>query len=799
MNSAIKRLVCAVLAVSTILAPWGSGLLPEPLGTIGTKPAAALAYTASVEDGFPEPCPTTPVQWTAVPTADGPECQLRLPACPESLLFPGTGNFWLMSSPQSGLDAEFPILGLGQPPTDPPIDTYPEFCEERALDLPPTDTAYDTCVNMTGVTVKSYVDGGVDGCRLLRPLQCPAGMYHVTTQICEGLIRRTWSCQMPTDIRRNEFNTCYRDSSVIPPTTPWCEAGAPTFAIATCEEYAGNDVVSTPLDCTTEFPTDTPVLDSDGFQAVTGAMRIELEIALVGGMTNLYWCQYDARYLSDDCHRTDVGPTPDCMEPIISLCLQRASRTGGCDTVAHNIRCNAYEAAWRQSGLSAREVRQDGCAPCDVPPFSTVGEASFDDSHREDMDSCPRDAIGPPYVGRTYVAGSGTSTGRPVTAENPSVALAHNHQNGRGPCANAPSGTLTWHSNHSSGLAVVNSGVTVLTRGINLRRYGRSIHEYVPNIENLRTGEAPIDFDADQRIWVYRQDTADDPVVRLRPEINLSSAEAYGTIDEMMVDLGGECEVRSDPTFRLIVRELWPDNGPEYVDNNPACDITSLASDPDNDAELIVHLLGNDALAWWCDLSLDQRKALSIAKGYGWWHDLDDDAKKARAHSSSETVYCDFSLGPGAWCRWKPSRSGFYALHIGGAWPLVRYAAKFDVTNGRFGTVLDYLNDPVAGPSNYSVLNTNLSSITGNLFSPRQLQDLGIQVDDITGAFTPVPIAGTDLDWYYSSDSYPNNNCAAIDLRIRCNTLGDTDISYSTSQRIGVMVHEARVVTRNPS
>ena len=794
MNPALKPLVCAVLAVSTILAPWGSGLLPGPVGTLATEPAAALAFSGTVVPGIPKPCPATPFPWEAVPTADGPECRLRMPACPESLLF-GPGSFSLMSSAPAwlvdmGLAAEFPTPEVGQPPI-PGVETYPDFCEERALDELATAPEYSVCVNMTGVAVKSYEESGITGCRLLRPIQCPAGLYQVTSRTCEGLVRRTWSCPMTTDTRRNAFNTCYRDTGVVPATTPWCDAGSPTFAIASCEDYVGNDIVTTPLDCATDFPTNTPVLARDGTQAVAAASSIQLETALVGGVTNRYWCQYDARYLSDECHRTDDSHS-DCAVPIPSLCIQRASRTGGCDTVAHNIRCNAFEAAWRQGQLTVTYVRQNGCTPCDVLPFGTVKEAGFGRAEASDWDTCPRDAIGPPYVGRP---GYRIRNGRPAPTETSDLARAHDDAAGTSACAKPPSGSITWQSNHSSGLAVVNSGVVALIGGIDIQRLPWPIHQHVIAV---RPGYSPVNFFSSRRRLVYRQDTSDDPAVRLRPAIDPSSATTYSTISSMMAGLAGECDLYSDPTFRLIVRELWPDNGPEYEGGNPNCVPVLGGHDPNRDAELIIELFGDDALAWWCALTLDQRQVLSIAKGYGWWEDLDSTARMARTTRLVETMYCDFGLSPGTWCRWTPSRASYYALHVGGAWELQQHVRKSDaVAGGRFGTWLTYLNDADARTARHQLLDDELNYI--GRFEPRSYADLGIQVDSVTGDFVGIPIAGTDLDWWYSSDSYPNSNCPPIDLRARCNALVGQITAYSTSERIGVIVHEARVVTRSPS
>ena len=456
-----KSLLCAVIAVAAVLSPWESRLLPEPVHYFGA--AEAQAQTPPPMPfiiGDPEPCPEDdPIDWSPQFGEDGfdtlSECVLELPACPVSDLF--IGQFMRPSVPTDDLIDQFPDLDLEY--RDLGLERYPNFCEERVLNAARTQAEYVRCLASTGVVIEEYFDTvagtDVEGCRLIAPMSCPAGTQQGTQQVtartCRGVMRRTWTCTLPDDMPRNEFNTCYREINLGIADHPACGLGAPPFEVGACNDYVGLDVAVSPgADCATAYSTDTPVVNSEGVQVLAMAPTISLNDTM-----NNYWCRYDSKLLRAGCHRTDSNRDPDCPVPVDALCLRRASQAGGCDAVAQTIRCRAYEAAWRQrpNDMTLAEVRLNGCSPCHVHPFQNVRRGP------PLRRGCPRDLYAAPRVGRR--------NGRTFVETVEQVEL-HNREDDNGACTDPLAGHLTWSPTHSSGLAVVNSAVLAIVAGIRL-------------------------------------------------------------------------------------------------------------------------------------------------------------------------------------------------------------------------------------------------------------------------------------------------------------------------------------------
>ncbi|WP_419553059.1 hypothetical protein [Candidatus Poriferisodalis sp.] len=785
-----RTLLCAIVAVGSVLSPWESGLLPEPLQhLLGADEAQAQTPPPpTVVPGMPEACPTAPADWSPQPgDADygtQSECVLELPACPESYLY--ASGFMRLSVPPTDFAVQFPDLDPGDLLyTDIGLERYQHFCEERVLD---TEAEYSVCQNATGVAVKSYIDGGVDGCRILTPIRCPAGLQQVTATTCRGVQRRMWTCAMAGDIPRNEFNSCYRDAGGSALNHPVCGTGAPVFAVGTCEEYVGADFVDSPADdCLGAYSTDTPVINSAGDLVIAGAAQITL-----ANTANPHWCQHDAQLLRSVCHRTDSRRLADCDPPVSALCLRRASQTGGCDAVAQVIRCRAYEVAWRQEPdtMTLAEVRINGCSPCHVNPFQRMRKDGRQDPLRvTGLRTCPTDMYASPRQGFSKGV---RIDGIEQYDESTQHKELHRLKDDNGECADPPAGRLTSSPTHHSGLAVVNSAVLVHVSDIRYRWEARPPRHFLVSTDPPLAG--PDSYNARWRVRYHDGDEAD---VAVRTWNTANDSTPFATVSELADK--SECVPQHAPTFRLVVRELWPDDGPTYDEGNADCVYSGTVPVPDgNDAEMMLALFGSDALRWWCALSQDQRKSRTAAHGLTWLDDpLDDVIRDARRTALTTELPCDHDLSEEShylWCRWQPSRPGFYVVHVGGAWRMHQYERRRNDTSG----LLTYLNDTADGQMRRQKLLDDLADINSRYPTlNRTVEDLGLRFADATQEAVVIPVSATDLDWMYDASIASTAACPPVDLRFWCVT--SEAGNYTETEPIGIMVHEARVVSRPPS
>ena len=722
-----------------------------------------------------------------------PECILELPACPESPLV--SGQYMRLSVPPAGLAAQFPDLAALYPdaieyPMIPGMNRYPDFCEERVLD---PDPAYSACLAMTGFVVAQYTDGGQNGCRLLHPIKCPVGLYMGSSKTCRAVQRRNWTCQAG-DIPRNQFNTCYHPQAAAPHPHPACGPGSPDFVAMPCEDYVGSDFLTNAPDvnCTTTYVTGTPVQYPAGNTALPGAPAVRMQPSYSTGAASVHWCSYDTRFLDAACHRTNISPSK-CATPSLALCVKRASQTGGCDAIADTIRCRAYEAAYRQQGeaVPLEEVRVNGCTPCVILPFRRVPAR------------CPRDTRARPRPGRS----SGLRNDYPASPDLLAIlreeadfaiidtrcgpvrrrgeTLADHSECARlAVCTDPPNGAIAWEPTHVSGVAVVNMPVIVTVTDIRMSEHfdPRHFHHITTDPD-----EPPISFSQGRRRVEYEGDTSEDPRVRTLADIDPSATLA--SPDQIpsgtTTTPGGECVLTEAPRFELVVQELWPDNGPDYNDNDPDCVVPSGGARPGSDAQTITELFGRDSLRWWCDLTEAERRRRTLARGLEWWDDPTTD-QAGRIEKLTEEVDCDYHTdGTVIWCRWVPTRPGYYRLHAGGAWYLNRYYDRVPA-GGRLTEVLDYLNDPTDGAANRQQLQQQLNGIG------RTPADIGL--DPSLTAALPSP---STPDWMYSETLAPLTNCPSIDLRIYCGSTATGN--YTETEPIGVMVHEMRVSTVTPS
>ena len=765
-------LLSASLGLALLVAPWESGLLPSTVPDLaGKKATAQTPPPPAVDSGTPTDCLTTPTQWSP----QGSECVLELPACPQSPLFqdfPDRQQFMRLSVPPAGLEDRFPSLDVGYPDVDGLVG-YPDFCEERVLD---SDPAYGACLGMSGSVVTQYTDPDTSqmGCRLLHPIECPVGLYMASSKTCRAVQRRTWTCE-DGQVPRNEFNSCYKLPESAPDQHPACGEGSPDFVAMACEDYVGGDYIANPADvaCVTTYMTGTPVNNAEGDTAVPGARSVPIAANSHPGESSAHWCSYDSRYLDARCHRTNLNPVPDvCTTESLALCLKRASQTGGCDAIATTIRCRAYEAAYRQRvrrgnmrvrAVQLEEVRLQGCTPCIILPFTPVPGA------------CPDDTDAEPRRGRWNGL---TINGQRQYHRTPADLVSiHEDEAGFGTtepaCADPPRGSVTWESAHISGVAVVNSPIIVTIPDTRLSDPPSPAYSY------WDSETSPIYWASSTRRVVRMADSSEDPRVRTRPDVD--STTTFGTLSEMV---SRECAVSQPPFFKLVVEELWPDNGPDYDDSDGDCTVPPDGDRPDSNAEAILQLFGADSLRWWCELTGGERRDRTRARGLDWWDDPDTD-QDGRTERLREKFNCDYTTtGDLIWCRWVPTRAGYYRLEAAGAWLLTTYTrepARF-----RLDELLAWLNDPQDGTGNRSSVQNQLNSAgLGH-------EDIGL--DSTLTSALPTPPGS---DWMYSESVGSNANCPAVDLRIYCNR--EAIGRYTQTDPVGVRVHEVRAHTVTPS
>ena len=689
------------------------------------------------------------------------------------------GQYMRLSVPPAGLAAQFPELAASDAieyPLIPGMDRYPDFCEERVLDSDPT--THRACLAMTGFVVAPYTDGGQNGCRLLHPIKCPAGLFQASSKTCRAVERRTWTCPAG-HVARNQFNSCYLLQAAVPNPHPACGPGSPDFVAMPCEDYVGSDFITNAaaVDCATTYVTGTPVQYPAGTVAVPGAPAVQMEPS-----SSVHWCSYDTQYLLDRrCHLDAATRLRRGCVSSMALCIKRASQTGGCDAIAKTIRCRAYEGTYRPArAVPLEEVRLNGCSPCVILPFRPVPQRCSADIREEPQPGRETGVRGDYYVNPGLLVvhreeadmqleetecDSVRDGGESLDAHSTCAALPV--------CADPPHGTVVWEATHHSGLAVVNTPVIAMVTDIRLEESSMSLHYH-----NRSTKiEDPLIFNPFLRV-VHEGDGSEDPRVRTRPDIDASAS--FSSVGDIAA--GGECAVSEGPIFRLIVEELWPDYGPDY---QPDCSVLPGDERPGSDAEAIRELFGEDSLRWWCMLSGNERRRRTLARGLEWWDDPTTD-RAARVDELTEKADCNYSISRDLiWCRWVPARPGYYRLTGAGAWELARFAARLPEPLLMAG-LLSWLNDPVDGASRRLQLQGQLGTIG------RDPAAIGLS-SDLTAA---LPLPSTP-DWTYSQGAVSQTNCPSIDLRISCATT--TSFNYTETEPIGVMVHEMRVSTVTPS
>ncbi len=818
-----KTLTCALVVIALQLSLLAVPELPAPVSELGTPAAAAQVAPLRLVQGVPSTCVDTPDFWS--PRTGDPdyntasECELELPACPEDPLQPGSQQFMRLSSPLPDTITRFPARNVAYP--DIGLPRYSHFCELR---VPDTDPLYTNCTSEDGFVRETYEDPPLSGlyhCRLLHPIACPAGLQLVATQTCRGIQRRTWECAQQDDVPLNEFNTCARRTTGTG-SRDACNPAPASLTVELCELYVDDDFVdnASSVTCASTYATGTPVNDNRGNRAIATAPTVALSsvpIATLGMPANDYWCRYSTNWLRQECHGASSSSPSDCTQYVEALCLKRASGGGGCNSIAYTVRCRAYEAAylehrvtwmhWRPAHIDvvpADYVRSEGCEPCTALPFETIPRECPPESKWDAIPGSPQGSV-VQRDGQWF---------RETLPESNDRANAHRNKTDAGECADPPSGRITWSPTHVSDRAVVNSAVIVTINDLGLQEiYGPNPtdtisrpSQYPDYKRSFSATESPITWKTS--LSYTRFDNAVDAQWYIQTWKRPDASTSYADLDSAVGNSG--CVARNGPTFRVIARELWPDHGPVFEDNNPDCGPTGIIVT--GEAATILDLFGPDSLRWWCALTEQQRRLRTEARGIQWWHDtrMTSSDQDARNQALTDEEYCAFGIRTAndrfsdvIWCRWVPTRSGYFELHAASAWSM-NTIVNMEPAGAYLTALLNYLNDPdpAIAASRQTAMNNRLRS--AHLLSgtpPNTDWSLvGLYWDRGINVVSALPVPGgnpNDPNWVYHEDVMPTSMCPTVDLRVRC--VVDHVEDYSTTPPVGVIVHEARVVTRAPS
>ena len=724
----LRPLLGAALVVAGVLVPLESGSVPDPfVELVGASPVLAQTLNPPyVEAGTPTACPSSP--WTE----QGSVCVVQTSACPDSPL-PGGGVL-------------LPSVGFNDP-NNPGLDEFTGFCEERVLEPPgPTYTPdeqeqkdrYDACAAGVGGFVRErYTLAGppvVEGCRLIHTATCAAGLHRVDSDICRAVQRRTWEC--PADyIPRNDFNTCYREP--LPPSGnvhPACDRnqGAPDLVVQSCPAYVGNDYDRTPTS-----------VDCLNFLNLSGIDMANLTV----GSSSKYWCEFDTSYLKIVCHGTNP-PASECAASM-ALCLKRASQTGGCNAIADIIHCRALQAEYSAGSKTVQQLRETECEPCLILPFQSLPAG------------CADDITGNPSI---RLGGRIFELEDPIFSANWEVAFHRIHRVGqdfadrsiacrnvhdsedyadnrnrncrRQPvCLDPPRGQLTWTSTHSSQIPVVNSTVIFTVLDV-----PTSFVQFPAMNYNPASGSDPSTVTGGIRSYLaHPNPTPGDPIIRLWPRVR--SSQRFSSV--MALIDHGECVLRKLPRFRVDIEELWPDS---------------------DEAE-IKALFGNDSLDWWSALSSPEQA----------------DRISARGTRHSEQIICN--LAGRIWCRWSPTRAGYFKASASAAWVVSKHTAE-----RRWENLAALQQDLRTKPDFHQAVEDTLGRLG------LDASEAGLS-DDL---MTVLPPPSSANQWLYTSSADRQHLCPGTDLRVVCTNTGNV-ANYTQSEPIGIVVHEMRVATRVPS
>lgn len=738
-----RSLLGAALVLAGVLAPLEPAALPDP-------PVQAQTGDAVIP-GTPDQC-QAPWQEQDI---NGPVCVLEDTACPADPV--GSGSLLPAIHLPLLMDENGRSLG-----------TYAGFCEARHFSQSDQD-AYDTCAARTrteGFIVLTYVmerltddeDNPVVHrlCRVVRPPNCPVGS-HLEPYTCRAVRRRTWSCPEGY-VPRNEYNTCYKPLSLPADPHPAC-VGIPELVAVRCADYAGNDYTLTPHDAGWACNSDSP---DDRFW--TGSLDTALDSS-----ANAYWCQFDPADLRVAC--LSSRPPAGCAPATTAFCLKRASGTGGCNAIANTIRCRIMQAEFddltgrAQKAQKAEETRAEGCQPCVILPFESVPtDCPADLTNDPDpVASHLRTLVTVHDVKTSFVegpAGCNLAKVREEIAKDPD-----NRDICPRYCANPPAGHIVWSSGHSSGFAVVNSPVVltvddIASHVVEITAYSESRGIF----RDYRTHKIGVQ---------YRYlGTSGDPTSIVRRWPIPDGTKTHSGISELDREVRGECLYREQPLFKVIVEELWPDTAAHRQE--------------------IKELFGDDSLEWWKDLSRREKIKRTEARGLKYLPRLNQRSKieaeeQDRARDLVTETECNF--GSEVWCRWTPTRSGYYKLTAAGAWRTRKSARSPRPSLWSTSRDIWRARDPVL----LALKDPDTRAEISDLLAATGLEPADVGLNSTLDDYAPVDPDDAHELAYRS----PYARCPPLDLRYTCG--GGSSYNYTTSEPIGIMVHEVRVATRTPN
>ena len=616
------------------------------------------------------------------------------------------------------------------------IHRYTGFCEERILERVNAD-GYARCTTETGFIVmihemEEITDNNGDPvtmhmCRLIHTSLCVSPMHRVGSNTCRAIKRRTWRCP-PDSIPRNEFNSCYKELPTIAVPHPACGPGAPDIVAQKCKDYVGNDYAPNP---TTVDCAGFDTGNSPAMSAITPPQA-----------SSAYWCEFNGVLLNPACHGANP-PLPDCAETP-ALCLKRGSESGGCSGIARAIGCRALQV----QGLPTVDVRAQGCEPCIILPFRRIPRRCSADLRRRP--TRPLQGLQGKYdtlhrveasIAIDSVACGAVRLGGDLDAACRDVPV----------CTGAPRGHLTWTSSHQSGLAIVNLPV-VLEIVEMPRDFRETPLTFFDGENNIITSGVHnyVTFDDDQH---------GDPLVRLwhamDPAATYGRLTDYLRLDDLLSAPPGTCLLQELPDLRATVEELWPD-------------------DPGQKAE-ILELFGPQSLDWWENLTPAAQQRHTDSRG----------------PALVEEIACNTEAGERAWCRWLPTRSGYFKVTGAGAWLVKLFNSptrwfRRSESQAHLDALVAFLDDP----NNTVRVEEMLDKV--NL----QAEEAGLE-SSLTALLAHAP--GTFFDeWLYTVEADAQHRCPQTDLRVNC---GGTDLvgNYTETEPVGIVVHEMRVATRVPN
>ena len=728
-----RLLVCLVLTLATLVAPLESGLLPSAIPELAGRQAAAQLST--VQPGQADPCEEG---WEA----DGDSCRIERFACPSSPFDP---------SRQMHLSTEFP-----------------EFCEETVQRSVDPDN-YGRCAAPLQAFV--VIDDG-ETCRALQLRTCEIGT-RIDSDLCRATKRRSWNCNnhLTRAIPRNQFNSCYVVPTNVRAPDAACTNTAPDLVVIKCTDYVGTDFVEPPSDA----PCDS--YDTGNAPAMTDS-------------ANQYWCSFNPSYLKIVCHG-DAPSATECSPTSTAMCLKRASGTGGCDGIAQTMFCRdqqhsydaQHSAALDDNTIDQRErsslqlrainVRQEyGCEPCLILPFEPVPQhcpldtreeipgrfpgspGQFQALHQRQSINLRARACQHLQTFRTDVTMGGCADAEPV-------------------CDTPTSGNPTWSSTHFSGAAVTNSSVIV------------QLHD-VPSTYRSRPSSLSLAVLKSGNLnWGSRREYAEYPGSGLAPSGQLvrtwsePPAELTTGSTADLANRTSECIVLFLPLFRLSVEELWPDRR--------------------EDAEAIASLFGPEALDWWNHLAgiPGAQERLTERRGLPWWPDLETPEQRAARTELLETrIDCRGEQDIPVWCRWVPSRSGYYRLKVGGGWLMSVGRSR----NWKSDALLNLLSTQVQAldqTEREQVIDSLVELGCGPAREPHSSCALSPVAVGLRPDLSDIIRPSEDSDELYRL-SGEGHRYGGFDLRVDFSDTGSS-AKYTETQELGVQVHEVRTSTVTPS